>query len=230
MKKKQIMLLAIVSIFILLHESCSQTVDPPINNSKSITITNLIADTFIGNGAMGPIGAGTYTYFQLDSALILTKADSNSTRWDLAFSGSTIKVNGGTSGPGVGGAFIYKPKGISNPFNAILEVPSDSTFKMDNGSNLAIKKDAANSWYNFTAISNDRTGSTLLTPNPGTLIFIRSAKGKYAKLEIISYYKDKKDLDPALNFAGTASVADKARYARYYSFRYVYQGNGTKVF
>jgi hypothetical protein len=23
---------------------------------------------------MGPIGAGTYTYFQLDSALILTKA------------------------------------------------------------------------------------------------------------------------------------------------------------
>ena len=230
MKKNQILFLTIICIGVLLHESCTQTVDPPLNESKSISITNLIADTFIGNGAMGPYGAGTYTYFQLDSGLILTKADSNSTRWDLAFSGSTIKVNGGTSGPGVGGALIYKPVGISNPFNSILQVPNDSVFKTDNGTNLAIKKDSANSWYNYTAVSNDRTGNTLLTPRPGILIFIRTAKGKYAKLEMISYYKDKRDLDPALNFAGTATVTEKAKYARYYSFRYVYQANGTKVF
>ena len=53
---------------------------------------------------------------------------------------------------------------------------------------------------------------------------IRTATGKYAKIEILNYYKG------GVTLPATASDADKLTKQRYYTFRYAYQPNGTKIF
>ena len=39
---------------------------------------------------------------------IIASTDAASTKWDIAFSSTKILVNSGTSGPGLGGAFVFK--------------------------------------------------------------------------------------------------------------------------
>ena len=56
----------------------------------------------------------------------------------------------------------------------------------------------------------------LITPIPGRTLVIKTADGKYAKLEVLSYYKDA----PA-----SPTAADPSGY---YKFRYSFQSDGTK--
>ena len=66
--------------------------------------------------------------------------------------------------------------------------------------------------------------TTLVSPIAGRVLVIRTANGKYAKIEILNYYKG------GVTLASTASVNDKLFKQRYYTFRYTYQSNGSKVF
>ena len=58
----------------------------------------------------------------------------------------------------------------------------------------------------------------IITPIAGVTLVIRTADGKYAKMQIISYYKD------------APQLIDPNGQTRMYTFRYVYQPNGTKKF
>jgi hypothetical protein len=60
----------------------------------------------------------TYHYFSLITGSEVPAADANTTKWDLAFSGTTILTNGGASGSGQGGAII-----VEKPFDTITETP-----------------------------------------------------------------------------------------------------------
>ncbi|MFN6260789.1 MAG: HmuY family protein, partial [Bacteroidota bacterium] len=94
---------------------------------KITTVKNLPADTIIGTNSTGqPIGAGRYSFFSLETGQWISNADSSSTRWDLAFAGTTIRINNATSGPGAGGAFVF-----SGAFESLLSVPTDSVFRVD---------------------------------------------------------------------------------------------------
>lgn len=73
-------------------------------------------------------------------------------------------------------------------------------------------------WYKY-----DYAGD-LITPIPGKVLFIRTANGKYAKLEILNYYKGGKT--PLVN----SSFKEKVLNSRYYTFRYTYQPDGTMNF
>jgi hypothetical protein len=53
---------------------------------------------------------------------------------------------------------------------------------------------------------------------------IRTAVGKYAKIEIQNYYKGGVTPD------ATASDNDKLTKQRYYTFRYTFQSDGSKKF
>ncbi|MFM7838412.1 MAG: hypothetical protein ACKO6K_02500, partial [Chitinophagaceae bacterium] len=66
--------------------------------------------------------------------------------------------------------------------------------------------------------------NNLITPVPGRILVIRTAQGKYAKVEILNYYR--KGQTPA------TSDPDEVKFKnqRYYLFRYSYQGNGTTSF
>ena len=72
------------------------------------TVQNLSADTILGISASGqPYGSGRFTFFSLANKSLVLSTDSASTKWDLALRGTTLLVNGGTSGPGSGGAYVF---------------------------------------------------------------------------------------------------------------------------
>lgn len=184
-------------------------------SGKIATVKNLPADTIIGISAIGqPFGAGKYSFFSLETNSWIANSDSATAKWDLAFSGTTIRVNNATGGPGAGGAFVWV-----GAFDALSAVPADSTFRIDNHPvSYAIPKGSGKGWYNYDGANN------LLTPIPGRVLVIRTASGKYAKVEILNYYKG------GVTPAATASDDVKINEQRYYTFRYTFQANGTTSF
>jgi len=182
---------------------------------KLVTVKNLPADTITGLTSQGqPIGAGKYAFFSLSTNRWIPNSDSATTNWDLAFSGTTIRVNNKTSGPGNGGAFVWV-----GAFDNLTTIPQDSVFRIDNDPvAYAIPKGSGKGWYNYDGATN------LLTPIPGRVLVVRTANGKYAKVEILNYYKG------GVTPSASASDDVKLHEQRYYTFRYTYQGNGTTTF
>lgn len=181
--------------------------DPAPVTIKSSTVSNLAADPPSGgynpmNGQ--PIGVTKqYTLFSFKAGTVVAHADSATTSWDIAFNGTTILVNSGTSGPGSAGALVQ-----SGVFEELTTAP-ESGYLIDDKNNVsapyAIPKGSGNGWYNYNPATN------VITPIAGRVIFVKTSEGKYAKVEILSYYKDA----PA---SPTSTDID-----RYYTFRYVYQ-------
>ena len=73
-----------------------------------------------------------YTFYSLTDGRIIAPADSNSTQWDIALAGTTILVNGGTSGPGQGEAQI-----VNGAFDELTEAP-ETGYQPDSESEYAI--------------------------------------------------------------------------------------------
>jgi len=216
--KKTLTSITFLFLFTIGLISCSKS-----SNSSTITVyplsatvSDLMADTILGidPGSGMPYGAGKYTFYSLENNAPVPNSDSATNKWDLAFRSTTILTNGGTSGPGLGGAFIY-----NGLFNDLVTIPADSTFASDNAPGAySIKKGSGNGWYTYDGQAN------IITPLAGKVLVIKTATGKYAKVEIISYYKG------GVTLSSTASDADKLSKQRYYTFRYVFQPNGTKTF
>lgn len=198
--------------------SCSKDTNTSNSNDtpvSSVTVNNFAADTIIGLTSQGiPYGAGKYAFYSLESNKSIASSDSATTKWDIGFRGTSIIVNGGNSGPGLGAGFVYV--GL---YNNLSTIPADSTFKIDNApTNYAITSGSNKGWYVYDAINN------LISPIPGRVLVIRTASGKYVKLEILNYYKG------GVTPAASASDVIKLTEQRYYTFRFTYQPNGTKSF
>jgi hypothetical protein len=116
--------------------------------------------------------------------------------WDLGFRRHDVLVNGGEGFAGDGGAIALE--GAS--FDSIAEVPASGYLPSAAGrdsTNPAFAK-----WYDYGFTSH------LLEPKP-RVYAIRTADGRYAKLEIVSYY-----CPEAVSGCLT--------------FRYAYQGSGAR--
>lgn len=213
MKKGIIVIGLIISL-----ASCSKETNIAASNNtptSSVTVNNFAADTIIGLTSQGiPYGAGKYAFYSLESNKTIASSDSATTKWDIGFRGTSIIVNGGNSGLGMGAGFVYV--GL---YNDLSTIPADSTFKTDNAPTAyAITSGSNKGWYVYDAINN------LINPIPGRVLVFRTASGKYAKLEILNYYKG------GVTPAASASDAIKLNEQRYYTFRFTYQPNGTKNF
>lgn len=181
--------------------------DPTPVTIKSSTVSNLAADPPSGgyNPTNGqPIGVTKkYTLFSFKTGAVVANSDSATTAWDLGFNGTTIVVNSGTSGPGSAGAQV-----VIGLFDE-LETAPESGYLTDDKNSVsapyAIQKGSGNGWYNYDPATN------VITPIAGRVIVVKTSEGKFAKVEILSYYKD----SPA---SPTSSDID-----RYYKFRYVFQ-------
>jgi hypothetical protein len=145
-----------------------------------------------------------FTLFRLADGAIVPNTDSASTKWDLGFRATTIIVNGGTSGPGKGAAQI-----VNGIYAELKEAPLEG-YAVDANPNFAIPTGSDKGWYNYNSSTN------LIMPIAGKVIMLRTADGKYAKMEVISYYE---------NAPANPSTADKGRF---YTFRYSYQADGTR--
>ena len=196
--------------------ACSKEEEIIVVPVNAITVNDLAADTVTGLGPDGrPQSAGTITYYSLVDNKVVSSTDAATTKWDIAFSSTKILINGGTSGPGLGGAFVYV--GL---FDALKTIPADSNFATDNATaaSYAIPLGSGKAWYTYDGLT------TLVSPIAGRVLVIKTASGKFAKIEILNYYKGGSTLQ------ANASVSDKLFKQRYYTFRYAYQPNGSKVF
>jgi hypothetical protein len=198
--------------------SCKKdSTGPVVLQSKKVS--NLSADTIIGVYTSGPAtgqpyGSGKFTFYSLETNSVIANSDSATTKWDLGFRGTTIITNSGNSGPAYAGAFVYV-----GTFDDLKSVPADSTFKIDNApAAYAIRTGSGNGWYSYNGAAN------IITPIPGRVLVIHTASGKFAKVEIQNYYKGGVTLD------ASASDAEKLSKQRYYTFRFIYQPDGTKNF
>lgn len=220
---KKIFISPALLICMIVMFSCKKDSSTPVDTSNNgtfkvftvgniTTVQNLLGDTIIGIVPNGPpFGSDRYTYFNLEQKQVIAISDSLTTKWDLGFKGTTIIINGGTNRSGNGGAFVY-----NGVFENLSVVPADSVFRTDAGTNYAITTGSGRGWYNYNAPVN------LVTPLPGKVLVIRTANGKYAKIEILNYYKG------GVTPSSTASDNIKLREQRYYTFRYIYQPDGSK--
>jgi len=210
---KPFLLLLILSSILFSCTKNETTIAVPIT---AITVRDLPADTILGiNTTTGmPFSAGKYTFYSLERNSIVPNTDSASNKWDLAFAGTKILTNGGTSGKALGGAFIY-----TGLFDGLTTISNDSVFKTDNSpASFAVTFGSGKGWYVYDQLTS------LITPLAGRILVIRTASGKYAKLEIINYYKG------GVTLPTTATDIEKSSKQRYYTFRFAYQPNGSKTF
>jgi hypothetical protein len=156
-----------------------------------------------------------FTFYNLENNSIISDEDSASTKWDLAFSGTTILTNNGSSGPGQGGAVI-----LDVPFGQVDMAPS-SGFNVDTDTLLAIPTGSGNGWYNYTG-GNEPQNAIL--PLPDKTIVIKTASGNYAKINILSYYEGNPDTSTD-EFANSETRPP----GRYYTFEYILQTDGSRT-
>ena len=198
---------AFFAVTVIMSSCKKEDDDFPEPEPSSLGIKNaydIIADT--GN-------VGIYTFYSLSENKVIDQADSATTKWDLGFKGTTIITNSGVSGPGNGGATIMV--GI---FEELTTAPS-SGYATDGTGSLAIPTGSDNGWYHYTGTTSPEHA---ILPIAGKIIMVRTAEGKYAKVEILSYYKG----SPNTTTAGFVDSGTRPP-GKHYNFRFSYQPDGS---
>ncbi|EHQ30769.1 HmuY family protein [Mucilaginibacter paludis] len=186
---------------VTLLASCSKNNDdvaPAVSKLSTKTVADL-------DGSKGAV------YYSLSTGAQVTGADTATTKWDIKFNKTSILINGGTSGTGTSQAQV-----ASSTFESLTAAPTTG-FKTD-----ATGAPAISGWYTYTATTEPQ--HAILTV-PGKIIVIKTSDGKYAKVEMISYYKG----NPNTTTATFADLTTRPA-SSYYTFRYAYQGDGTTSF
>jgi hypothetical protein len=175
----------------------------PIVVLEATLVADLAAPNDVIDRATGQvIETRPFQYFSLEQNQIVSESDD----WDLAFKGTTVRVN---SGKGASAAIVT---GI---FDQIIEIPASATFVQDTESEFAIPTGGGNGWYNYNSSTNT------ITPIPGRVVLVKTSAGNYTKIEILSYYKG----NPPV-----ASIDPFTTPSAHYTLRYILQPDGTQKF
>lgn len=203
---KSITIISILSLFIT---SCSSSDDPILEPVVSLKVENLYAPQSGGQGQ--PI-SGEFTKFSFSTGTEVT-----SDNWDIAFRGTTIIVNGGeviglTDEPiRTGNASLAIETGT---MASVSTAPADVNFAQDADATYALPTGSDNGWYTYLG-----PPSHAINPIAGKIIVVKTIEGNYAKMEILSYYKD------------SPTTIEVSTPSKYYTFNYVYNPNkGEKSF
>lgn len=200
---KSILVVAFVSLFIT---SCSESNDPVIAPVEAKTVSNIYAPLNIDYTTVPGQAAefGEFTKFSFKTGSIVTNNN-----WDIAFRGPNIIVNGGNK---IG--LNDEPERTANAaltmqtgtFESFLNAPAASNFKQD-----AVDTYALPMWYTYAG-----RPSHAIYPTAGKVIIVKTHDNHYAKMEILSYYKDQ----------DTSNSADPQNSGgQHYTFKYVYNPN-----
>ncbi|MBB5623543.1 hypothetical protein HDE69_004629 [Pedobacter cryoconitis] len=170
----------------------------PFNTLTRITNLQITKEDALYAGVTPPF------YYSLENNKAISPDQAKTADWDIAFDGifnsflegnsSTDKSNKGFRGGGNGGILI-----LPLPFDQVTTIPADSEFKTKSravGSDDAGAFGEGVGWYLYDYGGTIRGGGAIdkkhvayAMPETRTII-LRTAKGNYAKIKIISCYKD----------------------------------------
>ncbi|TDQ76297.1 HmuY family protein [Sphingobacterium yanglingense] len=142
-------------------------------------------------------------YFSLERN---KETEESATDWDIKITGTTIGFGNGAVGQLVEGL-------LSSYHTAPTEGYSTSGI-------------TGNNTYYVNTLYNTPQHAILM--KPGVLILVRTSKGNYVKLEMVSYYKG----NPSVTIADFADIPTRGEKwpKQHYTFNYVLQGNGSNKF
>lgn len=195
--------LLVLSIMLISFFNCEDD-GPNLQDIQSVSIEDLYAPQEGGQGQ--PI-SGTFARFDFETGL----QTESETEWDVAFRGTSIIVNGGTSlgttdePERTGDAGVY----IFDGTMAEMVAVETSLIIQDSSNGYAIQSGSGNGWYTYAG-----PPTYLINPTPGKILVFRTRDGKYAKMEILSYYLGAPENPDAFSDP-----------SRYFTFNYVYQPN-----
>lgn len=150
---------------------------------------------------------GHYTLFSFKTGATVSISDSATAKWDIGFRSTSVILNSGISGPGEAGVVIKDAL-----FDAVTT--ADATgYAEDSNNGFAISSGSGNGWYNYTG--ENPTNPHVILPIPGKVFVVRTADNKYAKFEILSYYKN------------APANPTQTETPRFFTINYVYQSNGS---
>lgn len=222
------------------------TVEPPLEPGKVEfykiqRVENLAAETDDNN----PTVPKKAVYFSLEDKQEVNAIMAKTHRWDMGLSGlynsfvsgnnGDNTANFGSGGPGKGGVTI-----VEKPFNEVIDIPVDGAFKTGVGQigtdNMGDFGEGTG-WYIYDfggGIVGDQSfekshvayalGNPLKLRNgeiaPARTLIIRTSRGNYAKVKMISCYKDV--FSPEQWFRNTPHM--------YFSFEYLLVPKGSTRF
>ncbi|MFK5981272.1 MAG: HmuY family protein [Flavobacteriaceae bacterium] len=201
---KTIKILSIITLFFA-FSSCSSDDDTitalPV---ESELIQNLNAPQ---EGGQGQPVYGEFTKFNFATGQTTT----SDTNWDIALRGTIILINGGVK-TGIddepnrtGNAAAYIANGTMSSVTSV----DASRLREDSENVQAIPTGSGTGWYLYAGAPTH-----LITPIAGKILVFKTNDGKYAKMEILSYYKD-----------APANPDAFQDLDKYYTFNYIYQPN-----
>jgi hypothetical protein len=205
----------IISLLMLI--ACSKkNAGPDTEKGVSITIKDLPGDTSASMQTGGTASfKNLYFSFVSGTAVTISDADKTTTQWDLAFTGSYnsevyvnyggYKYNPGFNGPGQG-AVIQ----IDKPFDQVTTAPSSAEFDAATMTKIGWDAGSGAGWFFYS------TDNHIAVPIRNRTFVLRTANGRFAKLELLNVYKG----NPPV-------VTDLFWPAPYFTFRYFVQQDGS---
>jgi hypothetical protein len=227
-------------ICVLLFTACSKssnddvtTPEPPVADTmfnRLITVLNF--GEALPDGSQ-PLDSQAPIYYSLEQNQPAPATYKQTNRWDVSFNGTyrsfmggnnTVTGNLGAGGPGKGGILILAKK-----FEEVTTIPADADFRTGSGligtdDSGAFGQGIGYYLYDFdgTIKGNGSYNSQHVAwvIQSGRTIVVRTARGNYAKIKMLSIYKD------ALDPSGWKRDAPHP----YFSFQYVLAKAGSTTF
>jgi hypothetical protein len=166
----------------------AEVAEPDLTSTTDEGVTAAVIDATAGGffeSADNP-----FIYIDLETGVKVDVDDVDaltSTEWDIAFKRSTIRLNGGDSGPGGVGLVV-----VEGGFDDVTEPPADVEYEedewVDENCELVAERDgtpasAFHEWYDYA----DKT----MTLTPKAIVHvIRTRSGGFVKLVIDNYYDE----------------------------------------
>lgn len=194
-----------LTLFIASCSNDDDTSETAVLETK--TVSNLSAPQ---TGGQGQSVGGEFAKFSFSENKIVTNDN-----WDIAFRGTVIIVNGGAK---IGITDEPERKGsgaisiVSGTFASVTAFPTVAAFTQDGTNEYAFPTSGDNTWYDYNASTH------IISAKAGKVFVVKTHDGKYAKFEILSYYKD------------APATPDSNSVSRYFTFNFAYQANSTTTF
>lgn len=213
MKSNYLKQALVLSFLAMVSISCTKDeVKPQLEDGKSTVVKDVEGD--VGNTVGGGEEFETF-YFSFKTNVKVDKSKVSTADWDLAFANqynSDISVNNGTNnksfgfgGPGKGAMMV-----VNQAYDAVKTAPSDAEFASKGVDVSGLDVGNGNGWYFY------EMNTHIAVPVKNRTYVLKTADGKYAKLQMISMYKGAPAVVTALDWP-----------APYLTFRYYVQQDGS---